>query len=409
MIQAVVLILLAYLIGAIPFGYLIGRARGVNLFREGSGNVGATNAARTLGRPLGTLVFILDFLKGALPVAVIVPLAEFWNAESARALPHESLRVGAAAAAFLGHLFPIYLGFRGGKGVATGAGAVAVLVPIPAAIAFGTWCLAVLATRMVSLASLSAVGALVAARFAFRDDPFSDEDWLITAFCIVGALVVIAKHRTNVGRIWEGSENRISDGASRRLFLRMLHLLAVGFWFGSGTFFVFVATVPIFDSFKEVVRTQPNSRTANLRIVPDGATAADRDKLASGLAGAAVGPIFQRFFALSAACAWIALWTSFAWANRGGVHRWRFIFSVIAATGVAFGWPLSIFVSDLRELRMSADPTIAGRAAAAFGPWHVASLFLSMFVSVLTGIILLLAAKMPAEESIAVSQPAGSC
>ncbi len=394
MIPAVALSLLVYLIGAIPFGYLIGRARGVNLFREGSGNVGATNAARMLGRPLGALVFALDFLKGALPVALIVPLSELWNAGATPTLPYEFLRVGAAAAAFLGHLFPVYLGFRGGKGVATGAGAVAVLVPIPAAIAFGTWMLAVLATRMVSLASLAAVGALVAARIAFRNDPIAEDDWLITAFCVIGALIVIAKHRANVGRIWRCTENRIADREGRRLLLRMLHLLAVGFWFGSSTFFVFVATVPIFDSFAEVVRTQPNSRTANLRIVPDGATAADRDKLASGLAGAAVGPVFPRFFALSAACAWIALWTSFAWAGTG-VHRWRFSLCAIAATGVAFGWPLSIFVSELRELRMSADPVIAAQAAAAFGPWHVASLFLSMAVCVLTGVILLLAAMMP--------------
>jgi len=394
MIHAVALILLAYLIGAIPFGYLIGRARGVNLFREGSGNVGATNAARILGRPLGAVVFALDFLKGALPVALIAPLAEAWVAE---AIPREILRVGAAAAAFLGHLFPVYLGFRGGKGVATGAGAVAVLVPVAAAIAFGTWLLALLATRIVSLASLAAALVLVAAQLAFRPDPFSDEDWPITAFCIVGALVVIAKHRTNIARIWNGIENRIADGAGRRLLLRMLHLVAVGFWFGSGTFFVFVATVPIFDSFADVVKTQPNSRTANLRIVPDGASAADRDKLASGLAGAAVGSIFPRFFALSAACAWVALWTSFAWAGRG-IHRWRFSLCAIAAIGVAVGWPLAIFVSDLRELRVSADPAIAARATAAFGPWHAASLLLSMAVCVLTFAIQLLAAKMPAEE-----------
>lgn len=396
MIPTVALIALAYLVGAIPFGYLIGRARGVNLFREGSGNVGATNAARVLGRPLGALVFTLDFLKGALPVALIVPLAES-GVFGAVETPREFLRVGAATAAFLGHLFPIFLGFRGGKGVATGAGAVAVLVPIPAAIAFGTWLLALLATRTVSVASLAAAMTLVAVRLAFRSDPFAEDEWPITAFCIAGALVVIAKHRANIGRIWMGTESRIGDGPARRVLLRMLHLLAVGFWFGSGTFFVFVATVPIFDSFAEVVRTQPNARTANLRIVPDGANAADRDKLASGLAGAAVAPIFPRFFALSAICAWVALWTSFVWAT-GGVHRIRFILCAIAATGVAFGWPLSIFVSDLRELRMSADAVIAARATAAFGPWHVTSLFLSMAVSVLTGVVLLLAAKMPLDE-----------
>ena len=272
------LFLLAYLIGAIPFGYLVGRARGVNLFHVGSGNIGATNAGRILGRPLGGLVFVLDFLKGALPVAFIEPLARLAGADPTE--PAELLRVGTAAATFLGHLFPVYLGFRGGKGVATGAGAIFVLVPIPAAIALATWALAVLATRMVSLASIAAVAALSAARLAFKLDPWSDANWLVTAFCLVGSLVVVIKHRSNLRRIWNGTESRIDDGPRRLLVLRMLHLLAVGFWFGSGTFFVFVATVPIFDSFADVVKTQPNVRTANVRIVPEGTTEAQRDRLA---------------------------------------------------------------------------------------------------------------------------------
>ena len=389
------LFLLAYLVGAIPFGYLVGRARGVNLFHVGSGNIGATNAGRILGRPLGGLVFVLDFLKGALPVAFIEPLARLAGTDATE--PAELLRVGTAAAAFLGHLFPVYLGFRGGKGVATGAGAISVLVPIPAAIALATWALAVLATRMVSLASIAAIAALSAARLAFKVDPWSDANWLVTAFCLVGSLVVVVKHRSNLSRIRNGTESRIDDGPRRRLILRILHLLAVGFWFGSGTFFVFVATVPIFDSFADVVKTQPNVRTANVRIVPEGTAEAQRDRLASGLAGAAVGPIFPRFFLLSAICAWVALWTAYAW-NRRGVGGWRLGLCALAALGVAVGWPLSRYVSELRLLRFAEDDAIAHAAAEAFGPWHVASLFLSMAVSLLTAVILMLAAKMPAED-----------
>ena len=389
------LFLLAYLIGAIPFGYLVGRARGVNLFHVGSGNIGATNAGRILGRPLGGLVFVLDFLKGALPVAFIEPLARLAGADPTE--PAELLRVGTAAATFLGHLFPVYLGFRGGKGVATGAGAIFVLVPIPAAIALATWALAVLATRLVSLASIAAVAALSAARLAFKLDPWSDANWLVTAFCLVGSLVVVIKHRSNLRRIWNDTESRIDDGPRRRLVLRMLHLLAVGFWFGSGTFFVFVATVPIFDSFADVVKTQPNVRTANVRIVPEGTTEAQRDRLASGLAGAAVGPVFPRFFLVSAICAWVALWTAYAWKGRGA-GRWRLGLCALAALGVAVGWPLSRYVSELRLLRFAEDAAIAQAATEAFGPWHVASLFLSMAVSVLTGAILMLAAKVPAED-----------
>src|SRR6266852_4551303 len=120
--------LAAYFIGAIPFGYLIARSRGVDIFRQGSGNIGATNVGRVLGPAFGIVVFVLDFAKGAVPVAVAA-----WTAGRLDSgLPRDSLEVTAGLAAFLGHLFPVYLRFRGGKGVATGAGVMMVLVPIPA-------------------------------------------------------------------------------------------------------------------------------------------------------------------------------------------------------------------------------------------------------------------------------------
>src|SRR6266849_4997641 len=107
--------LAAYFIGAIPFGYLIARRRGVDILRQGSGNIGATNVGRILGWRFGVLVFLLDFAKGTLPA-----LAAAWLAERVGSgLPAHSLEVAAGLAAFLGHMFPIYLGFHGGKGVAT--------------------------------------------------------------------------------------------------------------------------------------------------------------------------------------------------------------------------------------------------------------------------------------------------
>src|SRR5947209_7857227 len=118
----------SYLVGAIPFGYLIGRARGVDIFEHGSGNIGATNVGRVLGRRFGILVFLLDFAKGALPVLMAARLCGLTELE----VPAQSLEVTAGLAAFLGHLFPVYLRFRGGKGVATGAGVVAMLLPVPA-------------------------------------------------------------------------------------------------------------------------------------------------------------------------------------------------------------------------------------------------------------------------------------
>src|SRR5215472_13647210 len=112
-------LLAAYFIGAIPFGYLVARVRGVDILRQGSGNIGATNVGRVLGRRMGILVFCLDFAKGALPVVAALRFA------AAVGEPPQILGVAAGMAAFLGHLFPVYLRFRGGKGVATGAGAVA--------------------------------------------------------------------------------------------------------------------------------------------------------------------------------------------------------------------------------------------------------------------------------------------
>src|SRR5205807_3546616 len=111
MIPFILIVSASYLIGAIPFGWLVARAKGVDIFAQGSGNIGATNVGRVLGRKLGILVFILDFAKGALPVAVGRWLEHAWPHES---WPTGLLPVLAGLAAFLGHLFPIYLRFRGG-------------------------------------------------------------------------------------------------------------------------------------------------------------------------------------------------------------------------------------------------------------------------------------------------------
>ncbi len=144
--------LAGYLIGSIPFGYLVARVRGVDIFAQGSGNIGATNVGRVLGKKYGVLVFLLDFTKGVLPVLATRFIPSPWP---------DWLAVLTGLAAFLGHLFPLYLGLRGGKGVATGTGVVLMLVPGPALAALGVWLLAVLAWRYVSVASLLAVAALI--------------------------------------------------------------------------------------------------------------------------------------------------------------------------------------------------------------------------------------------------------
>src|SRR5438128_2100629 len=186
--------LAAYLGGAIPFGYLIARSRGVDILRQGSGNIGATNVGRILGPAFGILVFVLDFAKGAVPVAV----ASWIAGRIDSGLPANSLEVTAGLAAFLGHLFPVGLRFRGGKGVATGAGVVAMLLTGPAIAALLTWVAVLFLTRYISLASLAAVSILCAARCVLTVEPFARDQRTLTLFCFVAAGLVFVRHRANI-------------------------------------------------------------------------------------------------------------------------------------------------------------------------------------------------------------------
>lgn len=400
---AVALLAAAYLVGALPFGYLVGRLRGVDLFKEGSGNIGATNAGRVLGRKFGALVFVLDFLKGAGPVAGIVPLAAAICPGAETVLgPPDVLRVGAAALAFLGHLFPIYLGFRGGKGVATGAGTVFVLVPGPAALAVLGWVVVLFASQIVSLASLAAVTILVVARLVGIPTPFAADALPVTLYALVGTGFVFVKHRGNVARLVAGTESRIGDFAMRETLVRGLHVLALGLWFGGAGFFNFVTAPTIFESFKEVVGTAPSDRTAGVPIGPPGATDKQKENLANALAGSAVGPVFPKYFATQAVCGLVALVTALSWWGAEGgrkVHRRRVVVIVLGLVTVAVGWPISNYVSELRPQRFDANTTVADAARAAFAQWHLVSLLLSFVTVALAGVALWLAAKLPSRAS----------
>jgi acyl-phosphate glycerol 3-phosphate acyltransferase len=389
-------LVVAYLIGAIPFGYVVGRARGVNLFTAGSGNIGATNAARVLGREYGALVFVLDFLKGALPVAFWVPLAEALAPGASEAFgPPDVIRALAAALAFLGHLFPVYLGFRGGKGVATGAGTVFVLAPGPAALAILGWVVVLFGSRIVSLASLVAATILIIARLIGTPVAFASEHLPVTLYLLVGTGLVAWKHRGNISRLAAGTESRIGDFPMRDTVVRGLHVLALGLWFGGAAFFNFGTATAIFASFKEVVSAGPSDRTAGETIIPADASDERKAALASALAGSAVGPVFPRYFGMQIVCGIVALVTALSWWKLGGVHRWRGIIVTAAVVSVAIGWPISEEVSRLRLERFSADPTAASAAKAAFGPWHMVSLFLSFVTVTLAGFALAMAAKLP--------------
>lgn len=393
------LFLAAYLVGAIPFGYLVGRLRGVNLLAAGSGNIGATNAARVLGRPFGVFVFILDFLKGAVPVAAIEPVARAADRDLPAALDvSDALRVGAAAFAFVGHLFPVYLGFRGGKGVATGAGVVFVLVPGPAAIAAAAWGLTALTTRFVSLASVAAAAGLLLGRFAMTPDSLGPSAWMLTGFLVVGVGLVVVKHLGNLRRLLAGTENRIGDGHMRQSLLRAVHVLALGTWFGAAAFFNFLAAPAIFASFEQVVNEGPSDRTAYQTIIPPQAPAADRQRLASALAGSAVGPVFPRYFLVQSVCGVAALATALTWWNAGGaVHRWRIFMIGLAVLLVGTGWPVADHVSRLRRERFHPEHAVASAAREAFGRWHLVGLTSSAVTTLLAGVGLALAGKMPTE------------
>jgi len=193
------LILLAYLLGSLPFGLFIARARGVDLRRVGSGNIGATNVFRTVGRPWGLLCFALDFLKGLL-AAGLLPRLLPGLLESA-GLENAGLIGGAAGIA--GHNWPVWLKFKGGKGVATSAGVLCAVAPYALLGGLAVWLLTLKLSRMVSLASILAALAVTLSGWIF----YRDHLWTAGVLTLLGILAV-ARHRSNIARILGGVENK---------------------------------------------------------------------------------------------------------------------------------------------------------------------------------------------------------
>ena len=202
--------LAAYVIGSTPFGYLIGRARGVDLRTVGSGNVGATNVGRVLGARWGYLCFALDVAKGLVPVLLVGLALRGGGLTAARQAGWLAVAFGAVA----GHVFTFWLKFRGGKGVATSLGVLLGLFPyftFPGLAALGIWCAVVLIWRYVSLASIVAAAAmpfLFAAACRLAGWPLR-QLWPLLAFAIAMAALVILRHRTNIARLLAGTESKI--------------------------------------------------------------------------------------------------------------------------------------------------------------------------------------------------------
>lgn len=184
---------IGYLVGSVPLGYLVARRwAGVDLRRVGSGNVGATNVLRVSGASLGVLVMAADVAKGIVAVAL-----------AGRVAPSEADPVTAGVAAVAGHMFPIWLGGRGGKGVATACGAFALLAPLATAWAVATFVLTTWATRLVSAGSVVATATLPLAATALGASP------AVVVGSLVAGVLIVWRHRGNLRRVWRGTEHRL--------------------------------------------------------------------------------------------------------------------------------------------------------------------------------------------------------
>ena len=192
----------AYLVGSVPAGFLLGKMRGIDIRQHGSGNIGATNVYRVMGRNWGLLAFAFDFLKGFLPLFLVRTFAVVDDGSWQVSL----LLVACGIASILGHNYTPWLGFKGGKGIATSAGMLGALMPCVLALALSLWIIAVLVTRYVSIASLLAAAVLpVGAAFFYRGQ------WIYFGLCCLAGGLAAWRHRSNIRRLIDGTESRVGS------------------------------------------------------------------------------------------------------------------------------------------------------------------------------------------------------
>jgi glycerol-3-phosphate acyltransferase PlsY len=213
----VILPLLGYLLGSIPFGLLIGLGRGIDIRQHGSGNIGATNLGRTLGKKWGYVCFVLDVAKGLLPTVFAggyIKTVFETNSSQSLGVNGQLAWLSVGTACILGHMFSVYLRFRGGKGVATSLGVVLGVWPyltFTAVIAMLIWVGVWGITRYVSLASICAAVAFPIG-FALLIRQLQNWHfttlWPVFTFTVLMALLVIVRHRANITRLIAGTENR---------------------------------------------------------------------------------------------------------------------------------------------------------------------------------------------------------
>jgi glycerol-3-phosphate acyltransferase PlsY len=218
--------ILGYLLGSIPFGYLVAKFRGVDIRQQGSGNIGATNVMRVLGKGPGYTVFACDALKGLIAVMAGSYIATHHsisftavhqvyhgvNEEIERStdfyrLPESIGAIIAAITCMIGHCFPVWLGFKGGKGMAVAAGVLIGMMPVTAAGCLLLWAVVFLATRYVSLASIAAAVALPVFTM-LRLVTGSLQGWPYFYFATAACILAVWRHRSNIVRLANGTENR---------------------------------------------------------------------------------------------------------------------------------------------------------------------------------------------------------
>jgi glycerol-3-phosphate acyltransferase PlsY len=196
-----------YLVGSIPTGYLIGKSRGIDIRQHGSGNIGATNVWRVLGRNYGLVAFISDFLKGFLPLYLLrtlsFPDSTSWTVTL--------LLVICGIAAILGHNYTPWLGFKGGKGIATSAGMLGALMPWVLAVSLSLWIVATLTTRTVSIGSILAAVSLAPAALWFYWG-----NWIYFGLALLAGGLAVWRHRANIQRLRAGTESKISFGSKKK-------------------------------------------------------------------------------------------------------------------------------------------------------------------------------------------------
>ena len=198
-----------FFVGLIPMGYLLGKMKGIDIRQHGSGNIGATNVWRVLGRNWGLPAFIFDFLKGFLPLFLlrvyVIEVSSSWQTAL--------LLVICGLAAIIGHNYTPWLGFKGGKGIATSAGVLAALMPPVLAVALSLWIISTALTRMVSVGSILAALSLVPLTLVFLWRPMG----LFSRACrLLAAVLAIVRHKTNIKRLLNGTESRIEFGSKKK-------------------------------------------------------------------------------------------------------------------------------------------------------------------------------------------------